>query len=132
MLSRKRLSPPSILAGDLVPFYGGKRAISLQGDRILDEMDRAVRISELQPAGMPAAEGVSLRPVPPVCRAQRRGRSGGDGDAGIGRDGTGAVGAVAVRPRVMSVELRDIFANHERVAGAVGNAGDFEVAIADV
>src|SRR5438132_9851657 len=91
-----------------------ERVVDLERNRFEHETHRAVGVGEVKPAGMPAAEGVAVRPILVVGHAQ-----GGNGDAGVGRDGAGGSAAVGIGPGVPDDELRHILADHEGVASAV-------------
>src|SRR5690349_9081126 len=104
------------LCGGFAAFDGREIAVSLSGDGVLDEAHGTVDICELQTVGMTAAEGVQVRPSVVGIVESAVGRF----FVPVRRHGGCSADAVGIGPSAMGVNRRNILAEHERVARAVG------------
>src|SRR5579875_811564 len=75
----------SWLIDDFASLDGGQGPVDRQGDGVGDETHRAIGVSELKSAGMPAAEGVIVVPLVGIEGLAAR-------LLGVWRNGAGAVG----------------------------------------
>src|SRR5207245_964638 len=96
----------------LTAVSGRKGPIDRQRDRIANEAHGTIGEAKLQSLRMPAAERVKIGPPLVDVRTAIR-------LILIGWNGTRAQGAVGIGPGAMGVQQGDIFADEERVAGAV-------------
>src|SRR5579884_1481249 len=94
-------SSTSWLIDDFSSLDGGRGPVDRQVDSVWNEAHRAIGVSELQSAGMPAAEGVVVVPVVGI-------EGLAIGLLGVRWDGTGAVSMGRVRPRAPVIQGRDV------------------------
>src|SRR5579871_142164 len=117
----------SIIRADcFAPPNGCKSPVSLKADGVADETHRSVGKCKLEPSRVPAAKRIAVRPIP-IIRWAENVVSSRDRNAGVGWNGTRAVGSIGIGPGVPQDHFRHILADHERVTGAIGNVCQLQV-----